>query len=87
MSSPLRSLLLSLAEACRTSCHLGKSIIYDTVSELAWAVDIRTHGIVNVIQNVLNRTWAPSEAEGKEVPEPLPEDDCVVRHARKILLL
>ena len=50
------------------SCHLGLSIIYDTVTELSWAVDIRTHGIVNVIENVLNKTWAPSEAEGRAVP-------------------
>ena len=59
-------------------CHLGRSIIYDTVTELSWAVDIRTHGIVNVIENVLNKTWKPSEAEGREVPVAKAEDDCVV---------
>lgn len=33
---------------------------------------------MNVIENVLNKTWAPSEAEGREVPVPKTEDDCVV---------
>lgn len=53
--------------------------MYDTVTELSWAVDIRTHGIVNVIENVLNKTWTPSEAQGREVPVPKVEEDCVVR--------
>ena len=64
------------SDACR--CHLGRSIVYDTVSNLSWAVDIRTHGIVNVIENVLNKTWAPSEEIGREVPVAAPEEDCVV---------
>ena len=61
-----------------SSCHLGLSIVYDTVTELSWSVDIRTHGIVNVIENMLNKTWAPSEAEGREVPAAKAEEDCVV---------
>ncbi|KIP10483.1 hypothetical protein PHLGIDRAFT_65614 [Phlebiopsis gigantea 11061_1 CR5-6] len=65
--------------AMETRCHLGLSIVYDTVSELSWAVDIRKHGIVSVIENVLNVNWAPSEAEGREVPVPKVEEDCVVR--------
>ncbi|KZT29861.1 alpha beta-hydrolase [Neolentinus lepideus HHB14362 ss-1] len=63
--------------AMESRCHLGLSIVYDTVSNLSWAVDIRTHGIVNVIENLLSYPWAPSEEIGKEVPEPAPEDDCV----------
>ena len=41
-------------------------------------MDIRTHGIVNVIENLLSKPWAPSEEIGREVPEPIIEDDCVV---------
>ncbi|EPQ54234.1 alpha/beta-hydrolase [Gloeophyllum trabeum ATCC 11539] len=63
--------------AMESRCHLGRSIIFDTVSNLSWAVDIRTHGIVNVIENLLSHPWAPSEEVGREVPEPTPEDDCV----------
>ena len=76
---PLRTLPTTLC--CRLSprsCHLGRSIVYDTVSNLSWSVDIRTHGIVNVIENLLSKPWAPSEEIGREVPEPIIEDDCVV---------
>lgn len=59
-------------------CHLGKSIVYDTVSNLSWAVDIRTHTIGTVIEKLLAEPWPPSEDLGKEVPEPMAEDDCVV---------
>ena len=34
-------------------CHLGKTILYDTVSNVSWSVDVRTHGIVTVIEKVL----------------------------------
>jgi lipase ATG15 len=61
---------------CR--CHLGKTILYDTVSNLSWTVDVRTHGIVNVIERLLSEPWAPSVEIGREVPEATAEEDCVV---------
>lgn len=61
---------------CR--CHLGTSIVYDTVSNLSWSVNVRTHGIVNVIDNVLGKPWQPSLEVGREVPLAKPEVDCVV---------
>ncbi|QRW26855.1 Lipase (class 3) [Rhizoctonia solani] len=39
------------------------SIIYDTVTELHWSADIRTHGIVVVIEQLLAADW--SEQTGK----------------------
>ncbi|RDB26120.1 putative lipase ATG15 [Hypsizygus marmoreus] len=63
--------------AMEARCHLGKSIFYDTVSNLSWTVDIRTHGIVNVIDRLLSEPWPPSIEAGREVPEPKSEDDCV----------
>ncbi|KAG5647362.1 hypothetical protein DXG03_000430 [Asterophora parasitica] len=66
--------------AMEARCHLGKMIFYDTVSNLSWAVDIRTHGIVNVIEKLLSEPWRPSVEIGREVPEPKAEDDCVVRY-------
>lgn len=60
-----------------TKCHLGKSIVYDTVSNLSWSVDVRTHGIVNVIDNILGKPWPPADEVGREVPEPQLEVDCV----------
>jgi putative lipase involved disintegration of autophagic bodies len=61
---------------CR--CHLGKTIVYDTVSNLSWSANVRTHGIVTVIEKVLGEPWLPSVDMGREVPEPAPQDDCVV---------
>lgn len=62
-------------------CHQGRTILYDTVSNLSWAVDIRTHGIVNVIEKLLGEPWAPSVEVGREVPVAVPEEDCVVSFA------
>lgn len=59
-------------------CHLGKSIVYDTVSNSSWSVDVRTHGIVNVIERLLADPWPPSVEIGREVPEAVAETDCVV---------
>ncbi|KAK4700107.1 lipase ATG15, partial [Phenoliferia sp. Uapishka_3] len=43
--------------ALETKCHTGRSIIYDTVGRLGWSVDIRTHGIRNVIQYLFVEEW------------------------------
>jgi hypothetical protein len=60
-------------------CHLGKTIMYDTVSNKSWSVNVRKHGIVTVIDEVLGQPWPPSEEVGREVPEAVPQNDCVVR--------
>jgi len=39
--------------ALETVCHTGKVILYDTVGELGWSVDIRTHSIAQVIERIL----------------------------------
>lgn len=43
--------------ALETKCHSGRSIVYDTVGRLGWSVDIRTHGIRNVIQYLFLDDW------------------------------
>jgi len=63
--------------AMETSCHLGKSIIYDTVTHSGWSVDVRTHGIIPVIEKILSQPWQPSVEEGREVPLAKEEVDCV----------
>jgi lipase ATG15 len=64
-------------------CHLGRVILYDTVTERGWAVDIRTHGIQGIIDKVLNEDWIPpsEDGEGVEVPEAEEEKDCLVSTA------
>ena len=69
---------VTLADSA-TSCRQGLSIVYDTVSNLSWSVNIQRHSIVNVIENILNKTWLPSEALGQEVPEAKEQEECVVR--------
>jgi putative lipase involved disintegration of autophagic bodies len=71
--------------AMESRCHLGQSIVYDTVTNLSWAVDLRTHGIVVVIEKVLNDTWPASEQEGREVPAAVTDVDCVVSHDRSLV--
>jgi len=48
--------------ALETTCHLGKSIIFDTVGKLKWAQDIRTHPIQTVIDKVLRPDWNPGSS-------------------------
>jgi lipase ATG15 len=52
--------------------------VYDTVSNLSWSVDVRLHGIVNVIEKVLSEPWPPAVEAGREVPLAQEEEDCVV---------
>lgn len=79
----LSSCIFSCAYACvlLRRCHLGRTILYDTVSNLSWSVDARTHGIVNIIENLLGKPWAPSVEVGREVPVAKAEVDCVVSYS------
>ena len=64
--------------ALESRCHLGKTIVYDTVSNLSWGVDLRTHPVANMIDKILADPWPPAEELGREVPEAVTQDDCVV---------
>jgi len=65
--------------AMESRCHQGKTIVYDTVSNLSWSVDLRSHPIANMIETILADPWPPAEELGREVPEAVPQgDDCVV---------
>lgn len=61
--------------ALETRCHLGKSIVYDTVNKLGWKVDVRKHVIKGIITQVLDveDEWE----EGRQVPLAR-EEDCIV---------
>ncbi|KAJ6525609.1 Alpha/Beta hydrolase protein [Mycena capillaripes] len=62
--------------ALETRCHLGKSIIFDTVNRLGWKVDVRKHVIKDVITKVLEAEGVEWE-EGRSVPLAREEPDCV----------
>jgi lipase ATG15 len=61
--------------AMESRCHLGRSVVYDTVRNLSWSVGAHTHGIVRVIEEVLGAPWADAQARGREVPEARGEDE------------
>jgi len=62
--------------ALETKCHLGKKVVYDTVTQLGWRVNVQKHTIKELITNVLadDREWE----EGRHVPLAVDEDeDCI----------
>ena len=62
--------------ALETKCHLGKSIVYDTVGRLNWSVDVRTHPIKELINRVLEKDfWWEF---GRHVPRARAEEGCMV---------
>ncbi|KAF8891294.1 Lipase [Infundibulicybe gibba] len=65
--------------ALETRCHLGSTIVYDTVNKLGWSVDVRKHIVRQVIQQVLEVEGVEWE-EGREVPQARVEEDCVDCH-------
>ncbi|KAI8989698.1 alpha/beta-hydrolase [Trametes punicea] len=68
--------------ALETRCHLGKSIVYDTVEKLGWRVDIRKHVIKEVITHVIEADledgWE-EDADGtwRDVPVARVEEECI----------
>ncbi|KAG6854575.1 hypothetical protein C0991_004911 [Blastosporella zonata] len=62
--------------ALETRCHLGKSIVFDTVGKLGWRVDVRKHIIRDVITKILEIDDIEWE-EGRDVPLAREEEDCV----------
>lgn len=55
--------------ALESKCHVGKKIVYDTVGKLGWSVDVRTHSIRVIVDNLLKEDW------GKKPEETVVESD------------
>ncbi|KAG8701835.1 putative lipase atg15 [Ceratobasidium sp. 394] len=76
--------------ALETKCHLGQTIVYDTVTALHWSVNIKAHFIMTITEQLLNEDWSekvrkgrrwwwrvpPDDGESVEVPEPTQDEDC-----------
>ncbi|KAG0195663.1 putative lipase atg15 [Mortierella sp. GBA30] len=64
----------SAGYALETKCHLGRTCIYDTMTELGWRQSIQSHTIftfINVVEN-----W-PNMTQGREIVGPcLPQTEC-----------
>jgi hypothetical protein len=71
------TLLTKAGYALETRCHLGKSIVFDTVGKLGWKVDVRRHVIRDVITRVLEAQDVVWE-EGRSAPLAREEVDCEV---------
>jgi lipase ATG15 len=63
--------------ALETRCHIGKTIVYPTVEELGWRVDVRTHPIREIITRVLDVEDLEWDG-GRAVPIAKSETDCSV---------
>ena len=57
-------------------CHLGKSVVFDTIGKMGWSADIRTHSIKTVIERLLSQDWDPKN--NLAIPVAKQEDDCQV---------
>ena len=75
----IRSLCAKGGYALETGCHLGKTILYDTVTKDGRRVSLMNHPIARVIE-LLGREWSEEGIDGelREVPEAKGEEDCVV---------
>lgn len=74
----------SAGYALETRCHLGRSVVFDTVNKFGWRVDVRKHPIREVILNVLEKElefgdgWEIDEdGRMRDVPVARYEEDCV----------
>ncbi|KAL0145769.1 Alpha/Beta hydrolase protein [Mucor lusitanicus] len=56
--------------AMETRCHTGKVCVWDTVKDNGWRVDIRSHRVRDVIENILKK---PEEFP---LPNCQPEENC-----------
>lgn len=69
-----RSPCATAGYAMETRCHLGKSIVYDTVGTLGWRVSLHKHRVKYLIWDVLeiDQEWE----EGRKVPLAVEESHC-----------
>ncbi|KAF5353594.1 hypothetical protein D9758_013779 [Tetrapyrgos nigripes] len=55
--------------ALESRCHVGRKIVYDTVSKLGWSSNVQNHPISVVIDNILAKNdtdWGKGKGEGGE---------------------
>ncbi|KAG8993776.1 putative lipase atg15 [Tulasnella sp. JGI-2019a] len=72
----VHSLCASGGYALETRCHLGKTILYDTIGKLGWSASLRSHTIKTIVTKILNEDWEDVAAGGRAVPEAIYEENC-----------
>ncbi|KAF4597097.1 hypothetical protein EYR40_007547 [Pleurotus pulmonarius] len=86
----VRSLCAIGGYAMESKCHMGTIVKYDTITDLGWSADSRTHGILVIIERLLGTDWwrekhgdasegetSDGRAKDREVPAPTLDEDCV----------
>ncbi|KAG8804256.1 putative lipase atg15 [Serendipita sp. 399] len=73
----VRSLCTKAGFALEAHCHLGKTIVYDTISKYGWSLSVTHHPIAVMIGKVLADEW---DEDGFAVPQAWPQLDCVDCH-------
>lgn len=58
--------------AMETKCHMGQSVVYDTVKYLGWSPGVLPHRITYVMSELLSEDW--DQRVRRESAVPLPDD-------------
>lgn len=70
----LKSLCAKGGYALESKCHLGKTIVYDTMTKFKWSQALIHHPIAVIIDKVLAEDWE----EDRPVPEAMAQTNCLV---------
>lgn len=68
----IRSLCAKAGYALEARCHLGKIIVYDTITRFKWSQALIHHPIAVMITKILAEDWE----EDRPVPEAVPQINC-----------
>ena len=71
--------------AMETRCHIGQSVVYDTVRYLGWSVGVLPHRITVLISDLLAHDWEPRIRAARLGPPPLPAASAVPAPQRETL--
>ncbi|PVG00299.1 alpha/beta-hydrolase [Serendipita vermifera] len=80
----VRSLCAKGGYALEARCHLGKVIVYDTITKFGWSLRLKHHPIAVMIGQILSESWEP-DLLGRQVPEAVAQSDCIVSTYKDML--
>ncbi|CAE6479988.1 unnamed protein product [Rhizoctonia solani] len=66
------SLCYRAGYALETRCHLGTTIIYDTLGVLNWSSSVRTHPILTIVEQILDEDWSTKVQRSRNLRSPSP---------------
>lgn len=72
--------------AMEARCHVGQSIIYDTIGRKGWASDLRAHRIGEIINRVLDEDWDPAPEDQPVEPPEKPSSSALFERVLRITL-